>query len=214
MFMSMCICNLLGNFKLNQPESGRRHIWKDPRSNWWLGKSLEVLVWIIDLEPMIISEGLLVWCGCASTEGRDVNVSVVICKPAQPERRKRRSELADGSDLVSVDAGKGTAPSGLVCVASHISVMHAYVCVCACACARMWVHLHLEYVPSLNWEGNQQQTGKGGEIPWALKSPGLSFPEARTVFPQTGSLRLFPFHGSAAVEAPAALQVKCFPAPQ
>lgn len=95
-----------------------------------------------------------------------------------------------------------------------VSCMLACVCVCARACVRMWVHLHLEYVPSLNWEGNQQQTGKGGEIPWALKSPGLSFPEACTASPQTGSLRLFPFHGSAAVEAPAALQVKCFPAPQ
>lgn len=68
-----------------------------------------------------------------------MSVSVVICKPAQPERRKRRSELADGSDLVSVGAGKGTALSGLVCGASHISVMHA--CMCVCVCARVCAHV-------------------------------------------------------------------------
>lgn len=61
---------------------------------------------------------------------------------------------------------------------------------------------------------NQQQAGKGGEIPWAFKSPGLSFPEAHTEFAQTGSLRLCPFHGSAGLEAPTALQVKCFPSLQ
>ena len=116
--------------------------------------------------------------------------------------------------VVSLGAGKGTALSGLVCVARHISVMHACTRVCLCVRACTCMHLHLEYVSSLNWEGHQQQTGKGREIPWALKSPGLSFPGACTAFPQAGSLRLFPFHGSAAVEAPAVLQVKCFPVPQ
>lgn len=138
-----------------------------------------------------------------------MHVSLAMCQPAQPESRTR-SEPADGSDGgVSVGAGKGTALSGLGCVASQVSVMHACTCVCACMCT----HLHLVYVPSPNWEGHQQQKGKGGEIPWVLKSPGLSFPGACPAFPQAGSLRLFPFHGSAAVEAAAALQDKCFPAP-
>lgn len=155
-------------------------IWKAPRSE--LDKSLEVSVWMIDLEPMVTSQGSLVWCACASTERRGVPVSVVICKPAQPERRKR-NELAD-SDVVFLWVLFGAAFSRLVCVVTLVPRM------CMHARARVLVHVHasaswicawpeLGRTPTANHQGRRNS--------WVLKFPGLSFPGAHTAIPQTGS---------------------------
>lgn len=52
-------------------------------------------------------------------------------------------------------------------MASHVRVTHVSL--------YAHVHLHLEYLHSLNYKGKEQQTGKKGEIPWVWKSPGFSF---------------------------------------
>lgn len=52
---------------MNQPKNRRRHPWKG--LSWYLGKSLEILVHIIDSGGVITPEGPVAWCAWPSTEG-------------------------------------------------------------------------------------------------------------------------------------------------
>lgn len=121
--------------------------------SWWLGKSLEVLVWITDLEPMIIYEGPLARCACASTE------------------RRKKSEPADGSgggvSMVLVKAQLSLGWS--VWPATLLSCMCARVCVHACVCTCI-----LNTCLASTGKDTSSKQARGQKFPRSLSPLGLA----------------------------------------
>lgn len=180
----MCICNWAGIFRLKQPES-RRHIWKYPWSelvpgwaSWGLG---------MDNRPRAYNSIWDHWCDVlVHLQGEVGSLSLVTLTLAQMERKRSCWGAATGKALCIGLCGQ------------QVSVTLASV-VCMYTC----VHLHLEYLLSLNWEAASRQERRnplGLKVLWAQ----LLFPRAHTAFSHTGSSELFPFHGSIAVQAPIA----------
>lgn len=148
---------------------------------------------------MIIFEGPWVWCACASTEERSGYCFTSDLGTCSVREEEEVRAIWWECCWCSCGCCKGTSLYGQPCKS------HTRLSVCTCPPAS-WVPTQPELQRKGAANRQERRNSLGLEVPWVQ----FPLPGTHITFPQTGSLKLIPFHGSTAVQAPAAQKSNVF----